>query len=65
MATLALDPIIVAKINALLISIQTGQSQSGLTEENVLDLMETLFLEPYETPFQPEERYHAPAYGMG
>jgi hypothetical protein len=65
MATLALDPIVVAKINALLISIQTGHSQSGLTEENVLDLLETLFLEPYAVPMTPEEGYQSYAYRMG
>lgn len=44
MATLALDPILVAKINALLASCAGTDSESGLGTEDIVELFES-FLE--------------------
>jgi hypothetical protein len=64
MASLALDPIIVAKINALLASSFTKDSGSGFATEDIVEIFETFLCEKDKcqrssieaTPHRPIER---------
>jgi hypothetical protein len=64
MASLALDPIIVAKINALLASSFTKDSGSGFATEDIVEIFETFLSEKDRSqsshiatgPYRPIER---------
>ncbi len=52
MATIALDPLLVAKINALLASMQSRQPEEQFTTEDILELFETFLAEQSHAPRQ-------------
>ncbi|MCB0116418.1 MAG: hypothetical protein R2873_10735 [Caldilineaceae bacterium] len=50
MATIALDPLLVAKINALLASMQSREEQEQFSTEDILELFETFLMEQSQRP---------------
>ncbi len=55
MATIALDPLLVAKINALLASMQSRAEQEQFTTEDILELFETFLVEQAQRPQASKE----------
>lgn len=55
MATIALDPLLVAKINALLASMQSRAEQEQFSTEDILELFETFLVEQNHRPQATKE----------